>query len=265
MNTILVFTPTWIDPATGEDAILPECAAAIKAQTLDDNGVGDFDWHVTADNPFSVGDHRNVLHQYQQARDFFLQSKRYAALLTVEHDNVLIDSLTIQKMWSTPGDVIYAPYLFRGGALLNICRFVGSSQMGDSLSLHPGELDRAIKAGTRRVSGVGFGCTLFHRRVVEALEFRASSPVNPCPDYAFAIDALRAGLQSFARMDAPVEHINGRRRLHPFHPEPRAAYMARRSKTVLAAGRVVTLRQDQSVELTEHEAEILMRAGYMDE
>lgn len=262
---ILVFTPTWIDPATSEDAIRPECAASIQAQCLDDRGVTDFDWHVTADNPFPVGDYRNVLHQYQQARAWFLNSPRYAALITVEHDNVLTDEETFQKMWRTPGDVIYAPYRFRRSPLMSTYRYSGDQCLGDSLSLHPRDLNRAITIGIYRVSGAGFGCTLFRRSVLEAIEFRASLPTNPCPDLGFAEDALHAGLVSTGCFETPVLHLDGRSILHPWIEEEAETFIAKRSKAVLVEGRVIRLRTGQPVTLAVREADLLLQAGYVDE
>src|SRR5512139_1695515 len=156
---ILIYTPTWIDPATGDDAIKPECEAAIKAQQLRNDC--EFDWHVTTDNPFPIGDHRNVLHQYRQAREYFLHGK-WNALLTIEHDNVLPDPDAVQRLSDTPGDVVYAPYMLRHGKpALNTWQYIGDRNLGMSLSHYPRELRNARRSIVWRVSGAGMGCTLF--------------------------------------------------------------------------------------------------------
>src|SRR5512139_4003893 len=136
---ILIHTPTWIiDEATGEDAIHDECTAAIKSQVLNDEN--EFDWHVTYDNPYPIGDHQNVLHQYQRAREYFLAGS-WDALLTIEHDNVLPDTGAVQRLLDTPGDVVYAPYTLRHGhPVVSTWMYVNDQNLGMSLTLHPRDL-----------------------------------------------------------------------------------------------------------------------------
>jgi hypothetical protein len=215
---LLVFTPTWIDENSGEDAITPEVETAIKGQVLRDNL--DFDWHVTADNPYPIGDLRNVLHQYQRAREWFLQhSDHYDALLTVEHDCIMVDPDTLIKLLETPGDIIYAPYLLRGLHLLSAFRYPGQRPLTahDSLSYYADELRQAREAKIWRVSGAGFGCTLMRRHVLEAVEFLPHDNLAEwCPDLRFAEDADRAGFESYARFDLPIVHLDRGERLLPF-------------------------------------------------
>lgn len=262
-GAVLIFTPTW-EVSPGQYAIEPECKAAIEAQDY-----ADFEWWESIDNPYPVPDHRNVLHQYQQARAEFLAGE-WSALLTVEHDNVLPDSGAVGRLMDTPGDIVYAPYVLRHGApLLNTWQYIGNRRAGDSLTKHPDELAKARAKNIWRVSGIGMGCTLFRRHVLEALKFRESSSLNPCPDLSFADDALRVGFVSYARFDVPVLHIEGARdghaarRLHPFEIEPKKAYTALVSKWVIVIEREVKLTSGKMVELDEREAEKLMKVGYV--
>jgi hypothetical protein len=211
---LLIVTPTWLDEATGAAALHPEVAAAIEAQQLRDEW--QFDWRVTLDNPYPIGDHRNVLHQYQQAREYFLQHD-YAALLTVEHDNLLPDAGAVQRLLDTPGDVIYAPYLLRHDPMrLSAWKFRGTHALGQSLSNYPRDLRNARQEIIWRVSGAGMGCTLFRRNAIEAVPFEASAKSNPCPDLGFALKALQAGLESFGRFDVPVKHYHDGVWLDPY-------------------------------------------------
>jgi hypothetical protein len=266
-DSILIFTPTWIDPATQETAIRPECEAAIKAQVLRD---GEFDWHVTWDNPYPIGDHRNVLHQYQQAREWFLkgsdcEGRPYDALLTIEHDNVLPDPDAVQRLLDTPGDVIYAPYLLRHGRpMLSTWQYVNNRSLGMSLTQHPRELRQARKNIVWRVCGCGMGCTLFRRPIVEAIPFEHSSPRNPCPDLGFATRALQAGFTSYGRFDVPVWHYTNGGWLHPFKEVKMLKYLARTTVRVSSCGRIIQLTAGKEVELSDEEAADVGRCGFIE-
>lgn len=264
--SILIFTPTWIDPDTGEDAIRPEVEHAIKMQM----GV-DFDWHVTSDNPHPIGDYRNVLHQYQRAREWFLSNhahggQPYEALLTIEHDNVLPDPDAARRLLDTPGDVIYAPYKLRHGArCLNTWQYINDRNLGMSLSNYKHELMRARREVIHRVSGAGFGCTLIKRHVMEAIEFSGPRPrdANWCPDLRFAEDCLRNGFVANARFDVPVLHWDETRWVHPFENRRNqvAKYLALETMNAMAANRFVRLTQGAEIELTTEEAQELVSIG----
>lgn len=201
MNKVLVFTPTWID-VNGQTMIRPECSASIAAQRVD----GEMDWIVGTDNPYPIGDHRNVLHQYQVIREEFLRGD-WTALLTFEHDHRLPDERAVQRLIDTPADIVYAPYWLRHDLRrMNLTTRVGWRDLGRSLSDEPDELAEALLAEFWPVSGTGFGCTLFRRHVIEAIPFRASDARNYCPDLGFARDALHRRFESVARMDVPVDH-----------------------------------------------------------
>ncbi len=269
---LLIFTPTWIDPQTGEDAVHPDCAASIKSQV----GV-DFDWHVTADNPWPIyaetdrrrnTSYRNVLHQYQQARQYFLNG-HWDVLLTVEHDNVLPDPEAVKRLVETPGDVVYAPYLLRHGQkMLSTFQYVNDRNLGMSLTNYRHELRQARQANIWRVSGAGFGCTLIRRHVLEEVEFTGTTPrdQNWCPDLRFAEDCLKKRFVSNGRFDVPVLHWDGRYCWHPFQSRRNSVdkYIAQETVRAIAAGRIVKLVKGGEIELTEEEAIELARCGYID-
>ena len=192
---ILAFTPTYAD------ALAPETVASMDAQRFD----GVLDWVVSKDNPYPVPDHRNVLAQYRVARERCI-SGGYDALLTVEHDMVLPDN-AVQELATTPGDVAFGVYLFRWGSfVLNAFEYVGERNIGESLSLHPKKARAAVKAGTVRVSGAGWGCTLLRRSALESIEFPEEYPENPAYDIRFAQLAIRAGLEMYANFRVLCGH-----------------------------------------------------------
>jgi hypothetical protein len=258
---LLIFTPTWIDAATGEDAILPEVEAAIKAQ----QGI-EFDWHVTTDNPYPIGDHQNVLHQYQRAREYFLHGK-WNALLTIEHDNLLPDAGAVARMMDTPGDVIYAPYLLRhGNPVLSTWQYINDLNLGMSLTNYPRELRRARQENIHRICGVGMGCTLFRRAVLEQIEFGPTAKRNQSPDLDFAKKALHHKFMSYGRFDAPVLHYSETGRwLHPWKDgQSTMRYMALQTVNIMVDSNALPLVEGQIVELDPNTANDFVRAGYLE-
>ncbi len=255
---LLIFTPTWIDPATRQQAVATECAASIRRQVVD----AAIEWRVTVDNPFPIGDKRNILHQYQQARAHFLNGS-WNALLLVEHDNVIADNDGVQRMINTPADVVYAPYLLRhGSTILSAWQYIGGRNLGESLTLHPEELQQARAAGTWRICGVGFGCTLIRRHVLEQIEFRGS---DEAPDIPFAMDCQRAGFVSLGRFDVEVLHIEDGQVLHPFAVPATVPYLARQSVNALVDSQVMRFKIGETYEMPRRFGADLARAGYLAE
>lgn len=258
---LLIYTPTW--KTSDGLAFHPMCRAAIETQQIAPDVAVEF--VIGTDNPHPIGDHRNVLHQYQQARERLLAGP-YDALLTVEHDNLLPDSDAVQRLLDTPGDVIYAPYLLRHGMrVLNTWQYINDRNLGMSLSHYRDELRRAREAAVWRISGAGFGCTLIRRHVLEQIEFTGATPrdQNQCPDLRFAEDCLRNGFAAYGRFDAPVMHWDGDTWLHPFQNRRNrmAKYTALESVNVIAAGRWMRLTAGETVDLSDEEAAELTRLG----
>lgn len=256
---VLIFTPTYTDPETGKAAMHPACEASVIMQLR--TFTGEADWRIGRENPHPVGDYRNVLHQYQVAREMFLAGD-WDALLTVEHDNELPTD-ALQRMYATEADVVYAPYVLRHGMRqLSTWQYINDRNLGMSLSLYPFELARFKAAGVGRVSGVGHGCTLFRRHTLEALPFRADGE-NYCPDIGFAEDALRAGFVSMGRFDVPVAHWENGVRLEPYKEGGLVLYTATETCNALADGKVLHLEAGQTYELSPIAAADLIRAGYL--
>jgi len=74
------------------------------------------------------------------------------------------------------------------------------------VSNFPELAEKGFQQGWLEVSGVGFGCTLIYRRVLEKLEMRGGD--HPAPDNYFATDCLRAGFKQVCRFDVQCGHIN---------------------------------------------------------
>ncbi len=206
---LLIFTPTWQTP-DGTLAMRPECARSIGLQRID----GTFEHRLGLVNPFEIGDHRNVLAQYQAIQAEFLAGN-WDALLTVEHDHMLPDSDAVQRLLETNADLVYAPYVLRTSRTLSLWQW-RSHGLGASLSGHPHELAAARQERVWRVAGVGFGCTLIRRAVLEMIPLHESGPRDACPDLALAKDSQHLGFVSLGRLDVPVLHWDGAQWLSPF-------------------------------------------------
>lgn len=255
---LLVVTPTYTLP-DGTEAMSPECADAVRSQVVN----ADMTYEITRHNPHAIS-HRNVLAQYQRVQEQFLAGD-WDALLTVEHDNVLPDSGAIQRLLDTPGDVVYAPYILRHGvAVLSTWQYCGDKNLGESLTLHPEELEQARAAVVWRVCGVGHGCTLFHRHVLERIQFRKGEGEQWAPDIPFAQDALHEGYVSMARMDVPVLHRQNDAWLHPFETIGKKRYYCRVTINALTPdGSRFRLVQGEYVEMLPTQAYDLARAGFI--
>lgn len=256
---LLVYTPTYTLP-DGTEAMSPESVESVRAQQID----GDLVHEIGRHNPFPGADHRNVTAQYQQARAMFLAGD-YDALLTVEHDNVLPDSGAIQRLLDTPGDVVYAPYILRHGvAVLSTWQYCGDRNLGQSLTLHPEELAQARAAVVWRICGVGHGCTLFRRYVLEKIDFRSGPNGQWAPDIPFAQDALREGYVSMGRFDVPVLHRQNDAWLHPFEAIGQKRYYCRVTVNALTPdGSRFRLVQGEYIKMTPDQAYDLARAGFI--
>jgi hypothetical protein len=260
MAKVMMFTPTWAKP-DGTTAIRPETRAAVKAQTF----AGELVWEIGLHNPFPTRTHANVVAQYQRGRDIFLESD-CDALLTVEHDMVP-PADAAQKLWDTAADVVYGVYMLRHGtAVLNAWEYIGDHALGESLTLYPEKIAFARKQGAVRVCGVGWGCTLIRRQVLERIAIHDEA--GGAGDVPFAHDALYAGFRSMARFDVPCDHYDGELRLRPFDEGAmgdRVWVLATQDVVVFDGRGSQALRAGQKYQLRRTLTSDLIRAGYVEE
>lgn len=193
IHDVMVFTPVY--------RLEPETVTAVLALQWG----GPITWIFQRDNPGGGGGNGDHLHQYQRARDVFL-SGSYEAMLVIESD-IIPPPDTLKKLAALNSDVAYGVYRFRVSNVINIFeRYPGTSRnMGESLTIHPHKLRRAVHVGTTPCSGAGLGCTLIRRNVLEALPFRLEENTAHC-DTWFNIDVLRGGFSQWADMSVVCGH-----------------------------------------------------------
>lgn len=246
---VLIATPTY------GNALHTATAESIAAQ--DTPG---WEWRQYKVNRYPAPDSRNVLAQYAAIRADFLGGE-WDALLTVEHDMV-IPPHALRLLLATEAPVAYGVYLLRHGAnVLNAWEYIGDHAMGESYTLR----GAGPRTGVVRVSGVGNGCTLIRRAVVERLPFHDGGNPGQSPDVPFAQDCLRLGIPAVAHFDVQCGHYHEGRLLWPFRDEMDALRKIKclASVTASVGGRSKRLEAGQEYEMPAPVARELARAGYV--
>lgn len=195
IRDVMVFTPVYrLEPETVQAIFEMEWAGPLSVV-------------FQRDNPGTDG-RFNHLHQYQRGRELFLQG-RYEAMLVIESD-IIPPRDTLARLAALRADCAYGVYRFRVSNVINIYeRYpdkdgVAPRNIGESLSLKPYLLKRAVKLGKYQCSGAGLGCVLIRRRVLEAFDFRLEESAH-CDTY-WNRDVMRHGFVQTAEMGVICGH-----------------------------------------------------------
>jgi hypothetical protein len=131
--------------------------------------------------------YENLTAKHNQVREMFLAGD-YDALFMTENDMVLpID--TLKRLVAVNSDVAYGLYCSRHGryrwlAFLEIMGYHGLS-VSDSENLakeHWGQV--------KETKGIGMGCTLIKRKVLEEITFRTAPNDIVADDWLFSLDCI---------------------------------------------------------------------------
>jgi hypothetical protein len=250
--TVLVYTPTY------GDGPRPETLESVSQQTFTD-----YEYEIGWHNPFPGEKMKNVLAQYQRAREMVLEGG-YDALLTFEHDMTMLPD-TLQKLYNTDALVTFATYMLRHGTpCLNAWQYVNDRNLGMSLSLYPKELKKLQAKGQGRVSGVGWGCTLIRRQVLERIPITASSETD-AGDMTFATNCLHAGIEMIARFDVRCGHYHADGTLLEIGKNGGAVSRVLALQTVNAnvGGQSLAMKKGRYYSIPPEVASELARAGYV--
>jgi hypothetical protein len=230
---ILAITP--FHPNYGvKDATWESIRAAIMAYS------GPIDWIISSnDNPADTP-YENVTRQHNKARAMALAGE-YDALLSIEAD-MIVPADTIDRLLATGADIAYGLYVWRHqkkrwSAYTELTLWGGTSVSLD----YTGQDAREAHGRVIDVAGLGMGCTLIKRNVLQTTPFRlyegtpgdwlidhygkemARVNVNPyrprrgmlCDDYLLALDAQHYGFTQRCDLGLICGHINGSVALWP--------------------------------------------------
>lgn len=181
---------------TPHNRLEPETLRALFTQTY----AGSLSHVFMRDNPEPEAG-QNIIRAYRRLREIFLGGP-YDALWIVEND-VIPPPQALDKLLAVDADIAYGVYCFRRGKpVVNIMHPASRNTITDS--------PQAWAAGVRTgavidCGGLGFGCTLIHRRVLERLEFRTDGGGGDA-DSCLAADAPRAGFTQQAHLGVLCGH-----------------------------------------------------------
>lgn len=158
---------------------------------------------------------QNITGKYNQARGLMLAGN-YDAMLTVEADMV-IPQMTLRRLTEIDADVAYGLYCSR--------RKGRKWLIFDRVTEHPFECDymedrQEIWGQVVESKGMGMGCTLIHRHVMERLPFRCPNPVV-CNDWYLSVDCQQEGFTQAHDCGVVCGHIDDG---HTYWPDPEKGY-----------------------------------------
>lgn len=167
-------------------------------------------------SPASVDGVDPVTAKYNEARRVFLASN-YDAMLCAESD-MIVQASALERLAALDCDIAYGLYCFRPfphewSAFTDL-----TTHKGTAISTKP-ETARACFGQVIEVAGIGLGCTLIHRHVLEALEFRTA--YGAACDWSLAIDAQQYGLKQLCDTSVVCGHID-RDGKTVYYPDPNA-------------------------------------------
>lgn len=146
----------------------------------------------------------------------------YDYMVTVEDDNILLQSTDVQTLVQTAieynADVMYSPYVFRNAGNLSSCAIALDQERAYYYTAEkfPANYTHWLTEGSVVVSdGLGFGFTCISRDCLKDIEFRpqtieekeVSGFISHC-DTTFAMDCLKLGKKSCTHFGVPNGHIH---------------------------------------------------------
>ena len=167
----------------------------------------------------SESKYRNIVSKHEDARRMTLDGG-YDALFLVENDMILPED-ALEKLSAVDTDVAYGLYVNRHGWHKWLCYTYVDAYGGTSLSE---DMERARRAWGQPFEsrGVGMGCTLIHRHVLEALPFRYDETEAVSDDWLFSLDCIERGFRQTHHLGVACGHISKPQNPRILWPDPGA-------------------------------------------
>jgi len=160
------------------------------------------------DFPVIDNHYAHLVWRYNKARRMALDGG-YDALWTVEAD-VIVPQDALVKLAALEADVAYGLYMNRHSRKVWLCATELTYERGRFLSADP-EQARAAWGSAVESRGVGMGCTLISRHVLEAIEFRhmpgPGHGHGNANDWYFAIDCQDQAFHQMHHLGVVCGHI----------------------------------------------------------
>ena len=177
-------------------------------------------WFSKGDNPYfdSNGRH-NIAHNYNKARQIVLDND-YDALMTVEADMVIPPDALSKMVEHEDADVVYGLYVFKNATGWSAFTELDRKH-GRSISKNKAQA-KSVWGKTIEVKGVGNGCTLIKRHVLEKIEFRTDDETDPSlhQDWWFAVDCQKHGFKQVCDTSIVCGHIDVKPAPRIIWPDP---------------------------------------------
>lgn len=187
--------------------------------------------HTTIEVQGQEGEEGNkqVLAKYEQIRNAFLRGP-WDALLTLE-DDILIPTHTIDSLASCltelEADIAYGLYVWRRSSHPWNAYTRLEGEEGESISTSEPDRARMLarSAGVAQVAGLGNGCTLIKREVLQTISFRSSGRF--AQDWALGLDAQAMGYRQVCHFGVVCGHIDMRGAYRIYWPDAEAPQLWR--------------------------------------
>lgn len=168
--------------------------------------------------------HAEVTRKYEYARQKALAGG-YDAVFEAESDMILPEDALL-KLAEVEADVVYGLYCLRWGEPRWNAFHTVQHKLGHSISETP-DLAKRVWGQVIDIAGVGDGCTLIHRQVLEALPRHTPEGNYASSDWSLAEDCQRLGFIQKAHLGVVCGHMTSRPSPRVLWPDPTAAKMCR--------------------------------------
>ena len=165
---------------------------------------GQLDYYQMVGGDHDLIPYNNVTKKYNDARQAMLCGG-YDALMTIESDTI-VPKDALKRLVAADADVAYGVYVWRYGIPFWTAYMRLEQSVGESLSANP-DLAKKSWGKVIETEGVGHGCTLIRRHVLEELEFKWTLGEFGCCDWHFSLDCKRLGFTQKHDLGLVCGHI----------------------------------------------------------